>query len=46
MKEVIKVIKENLSFKELPKNQQETILDNCANAMVISLYKKNSFNRC
>ena len=27
MKEVIKVIKENLSFKELPKNLKEAIIE-------------------
>ena len=36
MKEVTKVIKENVSFKELPKNIKEAIVDNEANAMVIS----------
>jgi hypothetical protein len=36
MKEVIKVIKENLSFKELPKNLQEDIIDACAEYMVIT----------
>jgi hypothetical protein len=36
MKEVIKVIKENLSFKELPKNLQEDIIDACAECMVIT----------
>jgi hypothetical protein len=36
MKEVTKVIKENLSFKELPKDQQEAYIDNAASAMVIT----------
>jgi hypothetical protein len=33
---VIKVIKKNLSFKELPKDIKEAIIDNEANAMVIN----------
>jgi acetylornithine/succinyldiaminopimelate/putrescine aminotransferase len=36
MKEVIKVIKENLSFKELPKNLREALIDDSANWMVIA----------
>ena len=36
MKEVTKVIKENLSFKELPKNLREAIIDACAEYMIIS----------
>ena len=36
MKELTKVIKKNLSFKELPKDIKEAIVDNEANAMIIS----------
>ena len=36
MKEITKVIKENLSFKELPKDIKESIIDSEASVMVIS----------
>ena len=36
MKELTKVIKKNLSFKELPKDIKEAIVDNEANAMIIN----------
>ena len=36
MKEVIKVIKENLSFKELPKNIKEAKINDCADWMIIT----------
>lgn len=39
MKEVTKVIKENISFKELPTDIKEAIIDNEANTMVISFDK-------
>lgn len=46
MKEVIKVIKENLTFKELPKDQQEAYINNNAEAMLVSfdegVYTKKS----
>lgn len=46
MREVIKVIKENLNFKELPKDQQEAYINNNAEAMLLSfdegVYTKKS----
>jgi len=46
MTEVIKVIKENLTFKELPKDQQEAYINNNAEAMLVSfdegVYTKKS----
>ena len=36
MREVVKVIKENLNFNQLPKDIKESIIDNEASAMVIS----------
>ena len=36
MREVTKIIKENLSFKELPKDIKKVIIDNEASAMVIT----------
>ena len=35
MKEVIKVIKENLSFKELPKDIKEAKINDCADWIII-----------
>jgi len=36
MKEKIKIIKQHLNFKELPKDIKKTIIENEANAMLIS----------
>ena len=36
MKEKIKIIKQHLNFKELPKDIKEAIIENEANAMLIS----------
>ena len=44
MREKIKVIKENLSFKELPKDMQKILIDNSADYL-ISIFDEGVYNK-